>query len=104
MERSSTTQVPDDQEHTTGQLVTMLSEQVSVLIRDQAIWSLISGRLIVGERIGTVPDNVPMIPLQSDLVDGIAGDHVDAVMAVRLVRRLHRCVDCRGRPACKPLE
>ena len=35
MERSSTTQVPGDQEHTTGQLVTTLSEQVSVLIRDE---------------------------------------------------------------------
>jgi Putative Actinobacterial Holin-X, holin superfamily III len=35
MERSSTTQAPDAQEHTTGQLVTMLSEQVSVLIRDE---------------------------------------------------------------------
>ena len=35
MERSSTTQLPPDQEHTTGQLVTMLSEQVSVLIRDE---------------------------------------------------------------------
>jgi Putative Actinobacterial Holin-X, holin superfamily III len=35
MERSSTTQLPRDQEHTTGQLVTMLSEQVSVLIRDE---------------------------------------------------------------------
>ena len=35
MERSSTTQVPPDQEHTTGQLVTMLSEQVSVLVRDE---------------------------------------------------------------------
>jgi hypothetical protein len=35
MERSSTTQLPRDQEHTAGQLVTMLSEQVSVLIRDE---------------------------------------------------------------------
>jgi hypothetical protein len=35
MERSSTTPLPRDQEHTTGQLVTMLSEQVSVLIRDE---------------------------------------------------------------------
>lgn len=35
MERSSTTQLPRDQEHTTGQLVTTLSEQVSVLIRDE---------------------------------------------------------------------
>lgn len=35
MERSSTTQPPGDQEHTTGQLVTMLSEQVSVLVRNE---------------------------------------------------------------------
>ncbi|MGH3203940.1 MAG: phage holin family protein, partial [Streptosporangiaceae bacterium] len=35
MERSSTTPVPPGQEHTTGQLVTMLSEQVSVLVRDE---------------------------------------------------------------------
>jgi Putative Actinobacterial Holin-X, holin superfamily III len=35
MERSSTTQLPLDQEHTTGQLVTTLSEQLSVLIRDE---------------------------------------------------------------------
>src|SRR5271154_235221 len=35
MERSGTTQLPHDQEHTTGQLITMLSEQVSVLIRDE---------------------------------------------------------------------
>src|SRR3984885_7937924 len=35
MERSGTTQLPHDQEHTTGQLVSMLSEQVSVLIRDE---------------------------------------------------------------------
>jgi hypothetical protein len=35
MERSTTTQPPHDQEHTTGQLVTMLSEQVSVLVRDE---------------------------------------------------------------------
>ncbi len=33
MERSSTTEVP--QEHSTGELVKMLSEQVSVLIRDE---------------------------------------------------------------------
>lgn len=39
----------------------------SVLIRDQAIWSLISRRLIVGEKMGSVPENVPQIPLQSDL-------------------------------------
>jgi hypothetical protein len=35
MERSSTTQLPLDQEHTTGQLVTTLSEQLSVLLRDE---------------------------------------------------------------------
>ena len=35
MERSSTTRLPGDQEHTTGQLVTMLSEQVSVLVRNE---------------------------------------------------------------------
>jgi Putative Actinobacterial Holin-X, holin superfamily III len=35
VERSSATQLPHDQEHTTGQLITMLSEQVSVLIRDE---------------------------------------------------------------------
>jgi hypothetical protein len=35
VERSSGTQLPDHEEHTTGQLVTMLSEQVSVLIRDE---------------------------------------------------------------------
>ena len=35
MERSSTTQLPPDQEHTTGQLVTMLSEQFSVLLQDE---------------------------------------------------------------------
>jgi hypothetical protein len=35
MERSSTTQLGHDQEHTTGELVKMMSEQVSVLIRDE---------------------------------------------------------------------
>ena len=35
MERSSATQLPGDQERTTGQLVAMLSEQVSALIRDE---------------------------------------------------------------------
>jgi len=35
VERSSATQFPNHEEHTTGQLVTMLSEQVSVLIRDE---------------------------------------------------------------------
>ncbi len=45
-----------------------LSESASsVLIRDEAIWSLIGKRLIVGERLGEVPETVPMIPLQSDL-------------------------------------
>jgi hypothetical protein len=35
MERSSTTQLHPDQEHSTGELVKMMSEQVSVLIRDE---------------------------------------------------------------------
>ena len=35
MERSSTTPLRRDQEHSTGELVTMMSEQVSVLIRDE---------------------------------------------------------------------
>ena len=35
MERSSTTQLSPDQEHSTGELVKMMSEQVSVLIRDE---------------------------------------------------------------------
>jgi len=35
VERSSATQLPGDQERTTGQLVAMLSEQVSALIRDE---------------------------------------------------------------------
>jgi hypothetical protein len=35
MERSSTIQPPGAQEHSTGELVKMLSEQVSVLIRDE---------------------------------------------------------------------
>jgi hypothetical protein len=35
VERSSATEFPNHEEHTTGQLVTMLSEQVSVLIRDE---------------------------------------------------------------------
>jgi Putative Actinobacterial Holin-X, holin superfamily III len=35
VERSGATQFPNHEEHTTGQLVTMLSEQVSVLIRDE---------------------------------------------------------------------
>jgi len=39
----------------------------SVLIRDEAIWSLINRRLIVGDRMGAVPESVPQIPLQSDL-------------------------------------
>jgi hypothetical protein len=35
MERSSTTQLSPDQEHSTGELVKMMSEQVSTLIRDE---------------------------------------------------------------------
>jgi uncharacterized membrane protein YqjE len=35
MERSSTTQLPRDQEHSTGELVKSMTEQVSVLIRDE---------------------------------------------------------------------
>jgi hypothetical protein len=35
MERSSTRQLGQDQEHSTGELVKMMSEQVSVLIRDE---------------------------------------------------------------------
>jgi Putative Actinobacterial Holin-X, holin superfamily III len=35
MERSSMTELPRDQDHSTGELVKMLSEQVSVLIRDE---------------------------------------------------------------------
>jgi uncharacterized membrane protein YqjE len=35
MERSSTIQLPQDQEHSTGELVKTMSEQVSVLIRDE---------------------------------------------------------------------
>ncbi len=35
MERSSTTQLRQDQEQSTGELVKMMSEQVSVLIRDE---------------------------------------------------------------------
>lgn len=35
MERSSTTQLGHDQENSTGDLVKMMSEQVSVLIRDE---------------------------------------------------------------------
>jgi Putative Actinobacterial Holin-X, holin superfamily III len=35
MECSSTTPLRRDQEHSTGELVTMMSEQVSVLIRDE---------------------------------------------------------------------
>lgn len=39
----------------------------SVLIRDAVVWNLIGKRLIVGERMGNVPDFVPMIPLQANL-------------------------------------
>jgi Putative Actinobacterial Holin-X, holin superfamily III len=35
MERSSVTQPPGSREHSTGELVTMMSEQVSALIRDE---------------------------------------------------------------------
>jgi uncharacterized membrane protein YqjE len=35
MERSITSQLPQDQEHSTGELVKTMSEQVSVLIRDE---------------------------------------------------------------------
>ncbi len=35
MERSGMTKLPDDEQHSTGELVKMLSEQVSVLIRDE---------------------------------------------------------------------
>jgi len=35
MERSSATQLPRDQGHSTGELVKMMTEQVSVLIRDE---------------------------------------------------------------------
>jgi uncharacterized membrane protein YqjE len=35
MERSSTTQLSRDQEHSTGELVKSMTEQVSVLIRDE---------------------------------------------------------------------
>jgi Putative Actinobacterial Holin-X, holin superfamily III len=35
MERSSTTQLRQDQEQSTGELVKMMSEQVSILIRDE---------------------------------------------------------------------
>ena len=35
MERSSATQLPRDQEHSAGELVKMLSEQLSVLVRDE---------------------------------------------------------------------
>jgi hypothetical protein len=39
----------------------------SVMIRDESIWRLISKRLIVGERMGSVPESVPLLPLQADL-------------------------------------
>ncbi len=39
----------------------------SVLIRDAVVWNLIGKRLIVGERMGHVPDSIPMIPLQANL-------------------------------------
>jgi hypothetical protein len=39
----------------------------AVLVRDDSIWALIGKRLIVGERLGSVPDHVPVVPLQDDL-------------------------------------
>lgn len=39
----------------------------SVLIRDSIVWNLIGKRLIVGERMGHVPESIPMIPLQANL-------------------------------------
>ncbi len=39
----------------------------SVLIRDSVVWNLIGKRLIVGERMGHVPESIPMIPLQANL-------------------------------------
>jgi Putative Actinobacterial Holin-X, holin superfamily III len=35
MERSSATHLPDEQQHSTGELAKLLSEQVSVLVRDE---------------------------------------------------------------------
>ena len=35
MERSSATHLPQEQQHSTGELVKLLSEQVSVLVRDE---------------------------------------------------------------------
>jgi hypothetical protein len=35
MERSSATQLPREQEHSTGELIKMMSEQLSVLVRDE---------------------------------------------------------------------
>ncbi len=39
----------------------------AVLIRDSVVWNLIAKRLIVGERMGHVPESIPMIPLQANL-------------------------------------
>ena len=39
----------------------------SVLVRDDAVWGLIGRRLIVGERMGEVPEETPAVPLGVDL-------------------------------------
>lgn len=39
----------------------------SVLVREDAAWALIRRRLVVGERLGEVPEGVPAVPLQNDL-------------------------------------
>ncbi len=39
----------------------------SVLVRDDAVWNLIGRRLIVGERMGEVPERTPAVPLAADL-------------------------------------
>lgn len=39
----------------------------SVLVRDDAVWGLIGRQLIVGERMGEVPEGTPMVPLGNDL-------------------------------------
>jgi len=45
-----------------------LSEAANaVLVRDDAIWSLIGRRLIVGDRMGAVPESTPAVPLQDDI-------------------------------------
>lgn len=45
----------------------MQEAATSVLVRDDAIWNLIGRRLIVGERMGEVPETTPAVPLQVDL-------------------------------------